>query len=117
MMRLGYSTFFCGCLLLAGVAAAAEMPSLSKKHQCDGCHDVDKKLVGPSWMEISKKYKGAAKYSYGGREYALEDGLVKKVSMGGSGNWGKMPMPPNDPNETSQAEMRALVRYILSLAK
>jgi cytochrome c551/c552 len=104
-------------LMLGGSALAAELPALSKKHGCDVCHDIDKRLVGPAWMDVTKKYKGATKYSYGGKEYALEDGLVIKVSKGGSGNWGSMPMPANDQNGIKQAEIRELVKSVLGLAK
>lgn len=96
---------------------AAEMPVLAKEQGCDACHDIDKSLVGPAWMAISTKYKGVARYAYGGREYSLEDGLVMKVSRGGGGNWGATPMPPNDPKGLKQAEMRTLVRFVLDLAK
>ena len=104
-------------LVLGGSALASEMPALAKKQDCDVCHDIDKRVVGPAWMEVSSKYKGAAKYTYGGKEYTLEDGLVMKVSRGGSGNWGSMPMPANDPNGTKQAEIRELVNFVLGLAK
>ena len=103
--------------MLGGSALAAEMPALAKKNECDACHAIDKKVVGPAWMTISRKYKRATKYMYGGREYALEDGLVMKVSQGGSGNWGAMPMPPNDPKGQNQDDMRTLVRFVLNLAK
>lgn len=104
-------------LMLGGSALATELPALAKKHDCNACHDIDKRVVGPAWMEVSKKYKGASKYTYNGKEYALEDGLVIKVSKGGSGNWGAMPMPANDPNGSKQAEIRELVRFVLGLAK
>jgi cytochrome c551/c552 len=104
-------------LMLGGSALASGMPVLAKKNGCDNCHDIDKRVVGPSWMEVSKRYKKAAKYTYGGKEYALEDGLVMRVSKGGSGKWAAMPMPANDPNGTNQAEMRELVKFVLGLAK
>lgn len=103
--------------MLGGGALATEMPALARKHDCNACHDIDKRVVGPSWMEVSRKYKKATRYTYGGNEYSLEDGLVMKVSKGGSGNWGAMPMPGNDPNGVKQAEIRELVRFVLGLAK
>lgn len=104
-------------LLLGANALASEMPAMAKKHECSGCHEIDARLVGPSWMEISRKYKGATKYAYGGKEYSLEDGLVMKVSRGGFGNWGAMPMPANDKEGRKQGEIRALVRFVLNLAR
>ena len=100
-------------LMAANGVWATEMPELPKKHDCDICHDMDKKLVGPAWKDVAKKYKGVTKYTYGGKEYDLEDGLVMAVSKGTSGNWGSMPMPANDPNGAKQTDMRGIVRFIL----
>ena len=105
------------CLFFGSSALAGVMPRLAKKNGCDNCHDIDKRVVGPSLMEISRKYKGIQSYSYGGKDYTLEEGLLIKVSRGGSGKWASMPMPANDPNGTNQAEMRALVKFVLGLAK
>jgi cytochrome c len=40
--------------------------------------------------------------------------LVAKVTKGGSGVWGAVPMPPNSP-KVGDADIKTLVRYILSL--
>lgn len=104
--------------LLVGVGVrAAEMPALTKKHDCDICHEIEKKSVGPAWKEVAKKYKGATRYKWNGIEYGLEEGLVHAVSKGSSGNWGDMPMPANDPSGTKKAEIQELVRFMLDLAK
>ena len=104
-------------LLFANATWAAAMPPLARQHGCPACHDMDKMMVGPPWMDVSRKYLKAKKYKYKDHEYTLEDGLVMKVSDGGDGNWGSMPMPPNDPNHLNQNDMRELVRFILQLAK
>ena len=103
-------------LMIANGAWATEMPELTKKHDCDICHDIEKRVVGPAWRDVAKRYKGATKYVYKGKEYPLIDGLVMAVSQGTSGNWGEMPMPANDPNGTKQTDMQGLVRYMLNLA-
>ena len=95
-------------LMIAGSAMATDMPAIAKKNNCTACHAIDKKVVGPAWMEVSKKYKGDA---------GAEARLITKVSKGGSGNWGSMPMPANDPAGKKQADMKALVQFILGLAK
>lgn len=105
------------CLMVAGSVMAAEMPALAKKNSCTDCHAIDKKIVGPAWMDVSKKYKGTAEYEYKEKKYPLLEGLVMKVSKGGSGNWGHMPMPINDPTGAKQAEFQELVQFILGLAK
>ena len=104
-------------LMLGGRALAGGMPALAKKNGCDSCHDIDTRVVGPSWMEVSKKYKGVKAYSFDGKDYSLEEGMLMKVSKGGVGKWASMPMPANDPNGTNQGEMKALVKFILGLAK
>ncbi len=95
-------------LMVAGNAIAADMPPLAKKMNCTACHAIDKKIVGPAWMDVSKKYKGDA---------GAAERLQVKVSKGGSGNWGTMPMPANDAAGTKQAEIKELVAFVLGLAK
>jgi cytochrome c len=105
-------------LMVAGGAMAEEMPALAKKLNCNVCHDIDKRIVGPAWREVAKRYTGSGvtKYTYKGKEYPLIEGLVMKVSQGGSGNWGSMPMPANDASGTHQAEITELVKFEQSLA-
>ena len=95
-------------LLIAGSAMAVDMPAIAKKNNCTACHAIDKKVVGPAWMEVSKKYKG---------DPAAEAKLITKVSKGGAGVWGSMPMPANDPAGKKQADIKELVDFVLGLAK
>lgn len=104
-------------LMVAGCAMATDMPDLAKKNGCTACHAIDKKVVGPAWMDVSKKYKDAKTYSFGGKDYPLEEGLMMKVSKGGSGNWGSVPMIANDPNGAKQGDIKQLVEFVLGLAK
>ena len=95
--------------LLAAVAAIAATPALAseelaKKNACTACHAVDKKLVGPAYKEVAKKYKGDAK---------AEAMLAEKVKKGGVGNWGQVPMPPNA--NVKDEDVKALVKWILGL--
>lgn len=94
-------------LMVAGSAMAVDMPEIAKKNNCTSCHAIDKKVVGPAWMEISKKYKGQAD---------AEAKLITKVAKGGSGSFGSMPMPPNAP-KVSEADIKTMVEFILGLAK
>ena len=95
-------------LMIAGSALATEMPELAKKNGCVACHKIDTKLVGPSWMDVSKKYKGDA---------SAAEMLIAKVSKGGKGTWGTMPMPAQDPTGAKQADIKELVNFVLGLAK
>lgn len=89
-------------LLVMGTAQANV--ELAKKNGCTNCHAVDKKVVGPALKDIAAKYKGDA-----GAQARLE-GEVKK---GSQGVWGPVPMPPNP--KVSDADVTALVKWILSL--
>ena len=95
-------------LVLALVGAAFALPAqadeaLAKKHNCLACHTVDKKLVGPSYKEIAKKYKG--------QNVAAQ--LEQKVKKGGQGVWGPVPMPPNA--AVPEADIKKLVDWVLKL--
>ncbi len=103
-------------LMVAGSGMADEMQALAQKHKCTVCHAIDHKVLGPAWRDVARRYTGIAKYIYEGKEYPLTEGLVMKVSQGGSGNWGAMPEPANDPTGTEQKEITELVKYVLSLA-
>jgi cytochrome c len=104
-------------LIVVGNVWATDMPELAKKNGCISCHAIDKKVVGPAWMDVSRKYKDAKTYSFGGRDYPLKEGLIIKVSKGGSGNWGSIPMIANDPNGIRQDDIKQLVEFVLNLAK
>ena len=109
----------------AGMAGAREMPPVAQKNNCAVCHAIDHRVVGPAWMEISKRYKDAKTYRYSvngsaepdAKEYPLVEGLMRKISHGGHGNWGEAPMIANDPGEANQEEIRQMVEYILGLAR
>ncbi len=102
-------------LMIAGSALAADMPPEAKELNCVACHAVDKKVVGPAWADVGKKYKGATEFEYNGKKYPLVEGLVMKVSKGGSGHWGSMPMPANDPSGAKKDKIEKLVKFELSL--
>ena len=92
-------------------SAESDNLALAKKSGCLACHSVEKKVVGPAWIDVSKKYKGDA---------GARDRLVKKVHTGGKGNWtevtGGVPMPPYSPR-VADADIEQLVDFVLSLAK
>jgi len=97
-------------LLAAGTAHAAldnaAAEAMMKKDGCAACHAIDKKLVGPAYVEVAAKYKG---------DKDAVTKLTKKVKEGGSGVWGQIPMPPNVAIPT--ADIADLVTWILTLKK
>jgi cytochrome c len=104
-------------LMVAANAMAVDMPPLAKELNCTACHAIDHRIVGPAWAKVSAKYKGATTFNYKGKDYPLVDGLIMKVSQGGAGHWGSMPMPANDPSGSKKAEITKLVHFVLGLAK
>ncbi|WP_342132878.1 c-type cytochrome [Hydrogenophaga sp. OTU3427] len=88
--------------LLAGPVLADE--ALAKSKQCVACHAVEKKLVGPAYRDVARKYAGQS-------DAATK--LAAKIVAGGSGTWGAVPMPAN--TQVSQAEALQLANWVLSL--
>jgi cytochrome c len=94
-------------LMLAGLAVALPAKAdeaMARKYNCLACHAVDKKIVGPAYKDVAKKYAG---------QKDAQAKLVQKVEKGGSGVWGNIPMPPNA--SVPDADVKALVKWILSL--
>ena len=83
---------------------AAKAKQLAQKYNCLACHAEDKKLVGPAYKEIAKKYKGDA-----GAKKKLE----AKVKAGGGGVWGTIPMPPNN---VPAEDIETIVEWILGMS-
>ncbi len=104
-------------LFLTTNVQAADMPPAAKEMNCVACHAIDHKVVGPAWADVSKKYKGATEFEYNGKQYPLVEGLVMKVSKGGSGHWGSMAMPANDASGAKKDKVEQLVNFVLDLAK
>ena len=99
-----------GLMMLAGFCEAIEMPQNAKERGCTACHTIDHKLIGPAWIDISRRYRDMR-----GSKDVFEQ-LVKKVSVGGHGNWGDIPMAANDPMGKHREEIIALVKFVLDLS-
>lgn len=85
---------------------AASNQQLAQKNACLACHAVDKKLVGPAYQEVAKKYAGQS-------DAAIK--LTDSIRKGGSGKWGPVPMPAQ-PN-LSEADAKTLAEWVLLGAK
>ena len=103
-MKAGKVTLLATALtLLAAAAPAMADEALAKAKGCTACHDVKKKVVGPAYAEVAKKYKGD-------KESAAK--LVDSVIKGSQGKWGPIPMPAN---KVTDDEAKKLVAWVLSL--
>ena len=65
---------------------------------------MDKKIVGPAYKDVAKKYAG---------QKGAEAMLMAKIKNGGSGVWGPVPMTPHP--SIPDADLRALAKWVLSL--
>jgi len=79
-------------LLLAGMANSQSGADLAKAKNCMGCHDVEKKKVGPSFKDIAAKKPDEAKVIA-----ALKEGKGHPVKVA-----------------ATDAELKTLVQYVLS---
>jgi len=102
-------SLFLGSAALAGGCWAAEVPQSATELGCLNCHALDHKNVGPSWMDIAKRYRSRR------NDPALLEQLVKNVSNGSQESWGNIPMVGNDPAGKKRARIVEVVKYILSV--
>lgn len=88
--------------------AGAALPgkSIMESMVCKACHKLAEKSIGPSFVDIAKKYqkdRNAATY------------LLGKIKSGGSGVWGETAMPGNP--DLKEVDAKQIVTWIQSLAQ
>lgn len=93
------------------LSALAVMPAhanlqLAQKNSCTACHAVDKKLIGPAYHDVAKKYAG--------NKDAVAQ-LAESIRKGGAGKWGPVPMPAQP--SLSEADAKLLAEWVLAGAK
>ena len=71
---------------------------------CQTCHKVDEKSIGPSFIDVANKYSKSEENT---------DYLAKKIINGGAGVWGETAMPAHPALKADSAEV--IVEYIYSL--
>lgn len=92
-----------GAMPSAHALDAAAATALAGKGACVACHSAERKLVGPAYKDIAKKYAGDAN---------AQAYLAKKIRSGGSGVWGSLPMPPQA--TLTDAEIGTLAEWVLA---
>ena len=79
---------------------------LINKSDCKACHNANRKTIGPSYVDIAKRYPNTPENV---------STLVGKIQNGGAGNWSPVLMSAH-PN-LSNTDAEQMVDYILGLAE
>lgn len=92
----------------AGQSGAADAVAIGeaiiKQNDCGTCHHKTNNLIGPSHKAVAEKYEFTE---------ANVKLLAEKITKGGSGVWGQIPMAAHV--GMSQEDAEAMARYVLSL--
>lgn len=96
-----------GLALRAAVADELDGEALVTEKRCIACHDLSNALIGPPYRAIAARHAA--------QKDIMVDVLAQKIIVGGAGNWGIVPMVPNE--HVSLDEARAISRWILGLAQ
>lgn len=92
-------------VLMCSLPAVASL-ALAQKNACVACHAPDRKLVGPAYQEVAKKYAGDAQ---------AVGKLAASIRAGGAGRWGPVPMPAQP--SLTEADAKALAEWVLAGGK
>lgn len=90
------------CLFAGHAAQASE--KIATQAGCATCHAAAKKVIGPSYRDIAAKYKGQAD------AVAVLSGRIRQ---GSKGVWGPLPMAPTPADKLSDADLKAVVTWVL----
>lgn len=95
-------------LLLLATPVLAQSPdeSLVTTKRCNACHNMADPSLGPPWQAIAARHAD--------RKALMLDVLALKIVRGGGGNWGLVPMVPNQ--RVSPEEAQRMAAWILNLA-
>lgn len=83
-----------------------EVESILSGSDCAACHKTDEKSIGPSYVEVSERYKN----SPGAEAY-----LMDKIINGGSGAWGDVAMSAHP--DMNPSDVRKIVQWIQGLTE
>jgi cytochrome c len=80
------------------------VPALLEHRHCDACHANQQPLIGPPYRAIAARHTA--------QRAVMVEVLAQKIVLGGGGNWGLVPMVPNE--HVSLPEARRMARWILA---
>lgn len=86
-------------------AEQADGEALAAAKRCVACHDRSKTLLGPPYLAIAARHAA--------NKDIMVEVLAQKIIVGGAGNWGIVPMVPNE--HVTLDEARVISRWILDL--
>lgn len=89
-------------LVASGAAQASE--KIAIQAGCAACHAATKKVIGPAYRDIAIKYKG--------RPDAVAM-LSERIRKGGKGVWGEVPMAPTPAARLNDADLKAVLTWVL----
>lgn len=95
----------CALFALSSLPALANL-ELATKNGCTGCHAPERKVLGPAYADVAKKYAG--------QKDAVAT-LAESIRKGGAGKWGPVPMPAQP--ALSDADLKTLAAWVLAGAK
>jgi cytochrome c len=95
-----------GLLALAFASPALASKELAQANACLACHALDRKLVGPAFQEVAKRYAGQGD---------AQAALARSIKAGGAGKWGPVPMPAQA--QLGEADASALAAWVLNGGK
>lgn len=84
---------------------AADVPALLDARRCNACHAPTEQLIGPPYQAIAMRHSA--------RAAVMGEVLAQKIILGGGGNWGVVPMVPNE--HVTLEEARSMAQWILKL--
>lgn len=89
---------------LPGLVLAQEkpVPEVMDLVGCTLCHQVDNRILGPSFKEVAVKYKG---------DKDAVNRTAERIVKGSKGVWGEVAMPPNN---IKDEEARRIAEWILA---
>jgi cytochrome c len=98
----------CGLLAVLSPLAAAESDGakLVEEARCYACHQMTETLLAPPYVAIAARHAP--------RKDVMTEVLARKIVRGGGGNWGLVPMVPNQ--WVTIEEARVMSAWILGLA-
>lgn len=103
MMNRAAIQLLAAFLAISPASASDDAAALLTAKRCNACHEMNAMLIGPPYVAIAARHAA--------QKDAMVEVLARKIVLGGGGNWGVVPMVPNEHVTLDQA--RAMAQWIL----